>query len=200
MGLDVPGRAEMYFPYRQVSFYQPRDLAIRTAGEPTAIASAVRQAIQAVDTGQPVANVRTMEEVLRLELSQRDLQVKLLGSFAALALILAALGIYGVLAYTVTHRTQEIGIRMALGASQRDVLQSFVRQGMALTAIGVGVGLAASFALTRLMTALLYGVTPSDPLTYGGVSALLLLVAIAASYLPARRATKVDPMVALRYE
>ena len=202
MGLDVPVKAEMYFPYRQMDVFwaAPSQLAIRTAGDPMNVVAAVRREVWAVDKDQPISNVRTMEEILDGEVAPRRLQMSLLAGFAALALLLASIGIYGVLSYAVTQRTHEIGIRMALGARRRDVLRMVVGDGMRLALWGVGIGLAAALALTRMMASLLYGVTATDPSTFALVPVLLLFVALIASYIPARRATKVDPQVALRYE
>jgi len=200
MGLEVPGRAEMYVPYRQVApfLFAPRDLAIRTAGDPLSLAAAVRREIWAVDKEQPVSRVRTMEEILEIEVSQRRFQTSLLTVFAALALLLAALGIYGVLAYGVTQRTGEIGVRLALGAGQSQVVRLVVGQGLQLAGLGVLLGLAASFAVTRLLDKLLFGVIPTDLGTFAAVTFGLLAIAALASYLPAQRAARVDPMTALR--
>jgi putative ABC transport system permease protein len=203
MGADAPVKAEMYVPYRQpqpFSFYAPRDLVIRTAVEPASLVPAVRQAVHEVDPTQPVANIRTMNEVLGRETAQRRLGMILLTTFAALALLLAALGIYGVLSYFVVQHTPEIGVRLALGAQRRDVLRLVIGKGMKLALAGIAVGLAGALVLTRLMTSLLFGVKAADPLTFGLLALLLTLVALVACYIPARRATKVDPMVALRYE
>jgi putative ABC transport system permease protein len=203
MGADAPVKAEMYVPYRQAaaySFFYPRDLVIRTNVPPSSLAAAVRQAIHEVDPYQPVAGVRTMDEVLGVETRQRRVGVIMLTAFAALALLLSALGIYGVLSYFVVQHTQEIGVRMALGAQTSDVLRLVVWKGMALALAGIGVGLAGAAALTRLMQSLLFEVNAADPLTFFAIALLLSLVALAACFIPARRATKVDPMVALRYE
>jgi predicted permease len=203
MGVDEPVKPEMYFPYQQTGdfwFYAPRDLAIRTSGDPLSLVAAVRNQIHQVDPEQPISNVRTMDEVLGEETASRRLGMTLLTIFASLALLLATLGIYGVLAYFVVQHTQEIGVRMALGAQRKDILRLVLKKGMILALVGIAIGLGAAFALTRLMASLVYGVSPTDPFTYAGIALLLTLVALLACYLPARRATKVDPMVALIYE
>jgi len=203
MGLDEPVKAEMYLPYQQIThnpWFIPRDLAIRTSGDTSNIVSSVRQAIREVDPDQPVSNVATMAEVLGTEAAQRRMGMIMLAGFAALALLLASLGIYGILAYFVTQHTNEIGVRQALGATPRNILFLVLKKGMALTLLGVVIGLGASFALTRLMSSLLFGVNASDPLTFVTVPLLLGLVALVACLVPALRATKIDPLVALRYE
>ena len=203
MGLDEPVKAEMYFPYRQITDwlgYIPRDLAIRTSGETSNLVGSVRQIIRDVDADQPISNIATMSEVLGVEGEQRRMGMIMLVAFAGLALLLASLGIYGVLAYFVTQHTNELGVRMALGASQRNILALVLKKGMGLTLLGVAIGIAVSFALTRLMSSLLFGVKAFDPLTFVTVPFLLATVALVACWIPARRAAKVDPMVALRYE
>ncbi|HEV7475892.1 MAG TPA: ABC transporter permease, partial [Pyrinomonadaceae bacterium] len=202
MGPDVPVKAEMYFPYSQgqTGFYAPRDLVVRTSVDPLSVVGAIRREIRAVDQDQPVANVRTMDEVLGKEIAPRRIAMTLLMTFAALALVLASIGIYGVLSYFVAQSTQEIGVRLALGAGQFDVLKLVVGRGMKPALIGLGIGLLAALLLTRLMTSLLFGVSATDSTTFIGVSGLLLAVALLACYIPARRASKVDPLVALRYE
>ena len=203
MGLDEPVKAEMYLPYQQIThnpWFIPRDLAIRTPGDPAALVSSVRQVIREVDPYQPVSNVATMAELLGTEAAQRRMGMYMLVGFAALALLLASLGIYGVLAYFVTQHTSEIGVRQELGATPRNILVFVLKKGMGLTLIGVAIGLGASFALTRLMSSLLFGVKASDPLTFAIVPLLLASVALLACLIPARRATKIDPLVALRYE
>jgi putative ABC transport system permease protein len=203
MGVDEPVKAEMYLPYKQIKdfpFYSPRDLVIRTTVDPLTIVAAARNEIHQVDPAQPISNVRTMDEVLGEETASRRLGMTLITIFAALALLLATIGIYGVLAYFVVQHTQEIGVRVALGAQRRDILALVLRRGMTLTLVGVAVGVAAAFALTRLMASLLYGVGTTDPLTYATIAVLLTVVALIACYVPARRAMKVDPMVALTYE
>jgi ABC-type antimicrobial peptide transport system permease subunit len=203
MGLEAPPKAEMFFPFQHLPdmlWNMPRDLTVRTTGNPMSLVASVRQAVWSVDPAQPISNVRTMDEILSEEVAQRRIGMTLLAAFAALALLLASLGIYGVLSYAVTQRTQEIGIRMALGANRQAVLRLVMADGMRLAVAGVAIGLGLSFALTRLMTGLLFGVSASDPRTLAGVTLLLTAVALVACYVPARRATKVDPMIALRYE
>ncbi len=203
MGIDEPVKAEMYLPYQQINhnpWFIPRDLAIRTTGDTSNLVGSVRQIIREVDPDQPISNVATMEELLGTETAQRRMGMIMLVGFALLALLLASLGIYGVLAYFVTQHTNEIGVRQALGATPRDILFMVLKKGMGLTLVGVVIGLASAFALTRLMSSLLFGVKASDPLTFVTVPVLLVLVALLACYIPARRATKVDPLVALRYE
>jgi putative ABC transport system permease protein len=204
MGMDAPVKAEMYIPYRQIKtfpFYKPRDLVVRTAGgDPLALVPAVRSEIHAVDPDQPLSNIATMEEQLGEETASRGLAMRLLSAFAALALLLAAVGIYGVLAYFVEQHVPEIGVRLALGAQPRYILGLVLKKGMALALGGVALGLAASLALARVMSGLLFGVSATDPKTYALISLLIAAAAFVACYLPARRATKVDPMVALRHE
>jgi putative ABC transport system permease protein len=203
MGMEVAVKAEMYVPYRQIKshpWYTPRDLVIRTTGNPENLVAGVRQEIRAVDPALPVSNITTMEELLGQESGSRRLGMLLLTAFAGLALLLAALGIYGVLSYFVAQQTPEIGVRLALGAQQRDILGLVIGKGLAWTFAGVAIGSAAALALTRLMAGLLFGVSAADPLTFALVAGLLTGVALLACYLPARRAAKVDPLVALRYE
>ena len=202
MGLDEAVKAEMYLPYQQVKqpWFIPRDLAIRTTGESSRLVGAVRQAIRDVDPDQPISNVATMSELLGEEAGQRRLGMIMLAAFSVLALLLASIGIYGVLAYFVTQHTNEIGVRLALGATPRNILLMIVKRGMGLTLLGISIGLAASFALTRLMTSLLFEVKAVDPLTFLFVPLLLAAAALLACSIPARRAMKVDPLVALRYE
>jgi putative ABC transport system permease protein len=202
MSLSEPPRQEMYFPYWQAkdNWMVPRDLVIRTTGDPQTLASAARQAVWSIDRDQPVSNVMTLDDLLDQEVAQRRVQAMLLGALAGLALILACVGIYGVLSYVVTQRTQEIGVRVALGADAAHVFRTVASQGMGLTAIGIVTGLIASLLLSRLLMSLLFGVNPTDPSTYLGAVAVFATVALLACYIPARRAAKVDPMVALRYE
>jgi len=176
------------------------NLVIRSQGDLASLAAAVRKEVLQIDPNQPVADVRTMEQWLERAVAGPRYRTTLLGLFALVALALASTGIYGVMSYSVSQRTHEIGVRMALGARRMDVMRLVVRQGMMLVIVGVVLGLGGAFALTRLMASLLFGVTAKDPFTFVAVSALLTLVAFFACYLPARRATKVDPLVALRYE
>jgi putative ABC transport system permease protein len=198
--LDAAPDPEAYVSYRQVpSGYMV--LVLKGDGQSAAaLTSTLREAVRQVDSGQALAEIRTMEQLVSNSVARRRFNMLLLGVFAGVALALAAIGIFGVMNYTVTQRTHELGIRIALGAQTKDVLRLVVGQGMTLIVIGVAVGLAASFALTRLMQSLLYGVSATDPLTFAGVALVLASVALLACYIPARRATRVDPMVALRYE
>ncbi|MGH9843194.1 MAG: ADOP family duplicated permease, partial [Blastocatellia bacterium] len=198
-GLEQAVRAQVFAPFTQFASTR-MVLAVRTAGEPQSMAAALRAAVLATDPEAPVYEVMTMEERLRDSVAARRFILLLVGLFALLALALAAVGVYGVLAYAVTQRTHEVGIRMALGAEGRDVARLFLKQGMALVVCGVMIGLLGAFGLTRVMAGLLFGVKATDPLTFTGVAFLLTLVALAACWLPARRATRVDPLVALRHE
>jgi putative ABC transport system permease protein len=198
-GLDSEFEPEFYYPYPQTPM-RFSSIVARTQGDPLSLATAIRNAMSEVDKEQPLARPRTMEMAISDSVTQRRLNMILLGIFGALALALAAVGIYGVMSYTVTQRTREIGIRMALGARRRDTLKSVVGQGMSLAAGGVGIGLLGAFLATRLMETLLFGVKPTDPATFGGIALLLLGVAFFACLIPALRATKVDPVVALRHD
>jgi putative ABC transport system permease protein len=195
--LDIAPIATMYFPTLDTAW---TNLTIRVANDPLQLAAAVRRETQALDREQPVAAVRTMEQVLGESVTASRFRAGLVGLFALGALLLSALGIYGVMSYSVAQRANEIGIRVALGAQTRDVLRLVLAQGLKLTLLGIGIGLAAAFALTRLMANLLFSVKATDPLTFAGVALLLTAVALLASFIPARRATKVDPMIALRAE
>jgi predicted permease len=199
-GLDLPARAEIYFPYQQWDYFRPSYFAVRTSGDPMAVANGVREQIWAVDKDQPVTHVMPIEQMLADYLAPRKLQSSLLGGFAAFALLLAALGIYAVLAFSAKQRTREIGVRVALGAQQRDILRVVLAHGLKLAGIGVVIGLLGALALSQVLATLLFGVSAKDPWTLSGAVAVLLFVAVAACYIPARRAMHVDPMVALRCE
>lgn len=198
--------AQFYYPFMQL----PEKLmplvasgvavVLRAQGDPAAVMGAVRSAVASMDPRQVIYQVETMDEVLSNSLAARRLAMILLGAFAGLALLLACVGIYGVISYMVGQRTHEIGVRMALGAQGRDVLRLVVAQGARMALVGAALGTAAALSLTRLMASQLFGVSAHDPLTFAGVALLLVVVAIAACYIPARRATRVDPMIALRYE
>jgi putative ABC transport system permease protein len=193
----------MYFPYRQItshSWYAPRDLVVRTTEDPVNLANAIRREIYEVDPNQPVSNIATMDELLIEETGPRRLGSILLTTYAGLALLLSALGIYGVLSHFVAQQTPEIGIRAALGAERWDILVMVIKKGMRWTLLGIVIGTLAALALTRLMANLLFGISATDPKTFALVPLLLIVVAFLACWIPARRATKVDPMVALRYE
>jgi putative ABC transport system permease protein len=175
-------------------------VVVRSTVEPESVAPALRQAVAAVDPSVPVSEVKTMEHIVGESVTQPRFNVFLLGMFSAIALLLSVAGIYGVTAYTVTQRTHELGIRLALGAQIGDVLRMILAQGMAVIGIGIVIGLVAAFGLMRLMKTLLFGVTATDPLTFVGITVVLIAAGLLACYLPARRATKVDPLEALRYE
>jgi predicted permease len=202
LGLDVPPREEMYFPYWQGDGNPmiPNALVIRTAGDPEALAGTIRQIVWSVNPNQPVAYTRTMDDILDDESLLKRVQTILLGGLAALALILACVGIYGLVAYFVTQQSREIGIRMALGAQSRNIQGIVLGRGARLAVFGVGIGLLVALVVRRLMDSLLFDVAPFDPLSFAAGALLLSAVALAASYIPARRATRVDPMVVLRYE
>ncbi|HEX8501292.1 MAG TPA: ABC transporter permease [Pyrinomonadaceae bacterium] len=196
---DAATRMSVYVPYQQIPVRE-MTLAVRTGGDPAGLAVAVRSQVRGLDPDQPVTDVRTMGEVITSAIWQPRLHAILFGVFAAVALALASVGIYGVMSYAVTQRTHEIGIRIALGAKPRDILRLVVGHGLALTLVGIALGAASAFALTRVMTSLLFEVSPADPATFAANVALLTAVSLVACYIPARRATRVDPLVALRYE
>jgi putative ABC transport system permease protein len=203
---EGPVENQIYLPLAQIPLPKlPRvagrlNLLLRTTGDPLDVVAAVRGQAQALNPNQPVYNVRTMEQIVASSISGERFSLTLFALFAGLALALAAVGVYGVMSNTVGQRTHEIGVRLALGAPPRRVLRLILTQGLRLTLVGVGAGLLVSFALTRVMQRLLYGVSATDPLTFAGVALLLTLTALLACWIPARRATKVDPLVALRRE
>jgi putative ABC transport system permease protein len=192
----------MFYPY--VNTADPplwgMNLVVKTKGDPAAIAQNVISEVRRVDRFLPIANIRAMRELAGNALRTDRFNAWLLGAFALLALLLAALGIYGVISYYVLQRMRELGIRMALGANARDVLRLILMQGLKLASLGVGLGLPAALALTRRMESLLFDVRPTDPSTFSVIAVVLLLVALFACWLPARRATKVDPLRALHHE
>jgi putative ABC transport system permease protein len=198
-GLDSEPRPELFLPHLQEP-YGSMTYIVRTGGDPLTLLPAVKREVWAVSRTQPFSSVATMEQLVSRSLGERRFSLLFLLTFAAIALALAGVGIYGLISFNTSQRTHEIGVRMALGAERRDIFKLVIGQGLALTLIGVGLGLLAAFALTRYLASLLYGVTATDPLTFAAVSLLLISVALAACYLPARRAVKVDPMEALRYE
>jgi len=199
--LDEGIKPEIYFAMGQMAGrYRRMNLAVRTSVDPKSTLAAIQAAIREVDKDQPVYQIQTIDELIRDSVGTRRFALTILILFAVLALVLAVSGIYGVISYSVTQRTQEIGIRMALGASARDVLRLVLGQFLRLTIVGVALGLIGAYALTRLMASLLFGVTATDVTTFVLVSISLSLVALVACLIPARRATRVDPLVALRYE
>ena len=198
-GLAKDQRAETYSPCAQTPF-PFITLVVRSTSDTAGLLAAIRREVQAIDKDQALASVRTMRERISNSVAQPRFYTLLLSLFAVVALLLAAVGVYGVMSYSVTQRTREIGIRMALGADRTNIVKLVIRQGMAPAVIGVAIGLVAAFGLTRLMTSLLFAVSATDPVTFASISLLLTTVALLACYIPARRATKVDPMVALRYE
>jgi putative ABC transport system permease protein len=198
-GLANPARLEVYVPFRQGAISE-MTLIVKSGIEPAALASSIRYAVASIDKDQPVSDLSTMRQLVNNSVSTRRITLILLGVFGALALLLGAVGIYGVLAYSVAQRTHEIGIRMALGARGGDVLRMILAQGARIAGMGVVIGILASFGLTRLMTNLLFSVSPADPATFAAVAIVLVLVALLASYIPARRTLRVDPMIALRHE
>jgi len=199
LGQDSSAQPEVYFPYAQAT-HPSMSIVVRTASNPSSLVAAMKSQIQGIDQDLPVADVSTMEQLLSQSVSGRRFNMLLLTVFAVAALVLAAVGIYGVMSYSVSQRTHEIGIRMALGAQTSEVLKLVVRHGMFLTLAGLAVGFVASLLLTQLMSSMLFGVTATDPITFAAVSVLLAGVALGACFVPARRAAKVDPMVALRHE
>jgi putative ABC transport system permease protein len=199
IGLDTAPEPTVYWPHPEL-VYSSMTILVRTANDPLALVGAAHTELQQLDPELPMAAIATMDQLLAESLSRAHFTMLLLGIFSAVALILAAVGIYGLIAYSVTQRTQELGIRIALGAQHRDVLRLVLAQGTRLTLLGVAIGLLAALALSRLLSTLLFAVSATDPLTFAGVAALLAAVALLACFIPARRATRVDPIVALRYE
>jgi len=191
-------KMQMYFSYKQMKDLTPNALIVRTSVDPLNLATSVRNAIWSVDKDQPVANIDSMENIVAGAVARQRFSMLLLAIFAALALVLAAVGIYGVMSYTVAQQTREIGIRIALGARRRDVLKMTVQQGIKLVGLGLVIGLPSAFMLTRVMSSLLFGISATDSTTFLSISLVVLAVALLASYIPALRATKVDPMIALR--
>ena len=198
-GLQAEARPAVYWPYPRFS-YPSMTVAVRSSGDPAAALTTAAAIVRQIDPALAVSNMRTMNEVVARSVAQRRLTMQMIATLAVAALALAAVGIYGVIAYSVSQRTREIGVRMALGARRGDVLRMIVGEAMFLTAAGVALGLGGALLLTRLMNDLLFGVTPSDPVTFVAVALTLGMVALAASYLPGRRATRVDPSIALRAE
>jgi predicted permease len=198
-GLANPSRLEIYVPFRQSASSHMR-LIVKSTVDPAALASSIRAAVAEIDKDQPVFGISTMKQLIVDSVSTRRMTLILLALFSTLALVLAAIGIYGVISYSVAQRTHEIGIRMALGAGKTDVLRMILAQGARIAGAGVAIGMVASFGLTRLLASLLFSVSAADPLTFAAVAILLFLVALLACYIPARRTLRVDPMIALRYE
>jgi ABC-type antimicrobial peptide transport system permease subunit len=184
----------------QRSYGSYTNIVLRTKGKANDSISSVRDELRAIDPSLPVSDVKTMSDQIGSALSAMSLASTLVGVFGVVALLLASIGLYGVMAYAVARRTREIGIRMALGAQVGDVLRMIIRQGMILTVVGIGIGLAGAYALTRTVSSLLYGVSPTDPAVFAIIGVVLVGVALGACFIPARRASKVDPMIALRYE
>lgn len=192
-------RVQGYFPFNQLGS-GGMTVIVKGQSDPNQLISSLRQQVKAVDPDQPIYNIRTMNEIRSESVASERLNLTLLSIFAGIALVLAVVGIYGVMSYTVTQRTHEIGIRMAIGAQPRDVFKMVIGQGMLLALIGVGLGLIGAFALTRLMATMLFDVAPTDPATFAVIAVLLTSVALLACFIPGRRATKVDPVISLRYE
>jgi putative ABC transport system permease protein len=198
-GFDAPTAPHIYLPVRQSPGYASV-VFLRSAGNPEALGESIRHEVQSIDPNIPVFSVRTMDQVIARSMAERRFALQLLGIFAGVALLLAAIGIYGVMAYSFSQRTHEIGIRIALGAQRLDIFRMAVGEGMQLVAIGLVIGLVGAAALTRSVRSMLFDVSPADPITFAGISLTLAGVAFLACYVPAQRATRVDPLVALREE
>ncbi len=198
LGTD-DNRVQGYFPFLQMPD-NGMTVIIKAGSDPNQLIASVRGAVKSIDPDQPIYNPRTMGEIRAESVAPERLNLTLLSIFAGIALVLAIVGIYGVMSYSVTQRTHEIGIRMAIGAQPRDVFAMILGHGMKLALVGIGIGLVGAFALTRLMASMLFGVEPTDATTFGAIAVLLTVVALLACYLPGRRATKVEPTVSLRYE
>jgi putative ABC transport system permease protein len=202
-GLDSPPTPQLYVPFNSADWLgwaHSMYLAVRTSGNPSSLVPDIRHALGSLDKDIPLANVASMDQLLEKSVAEQRFRTWLLGGFAALALLLASVGIYAVISYSVGQRTREIGIRMALGARPQDVLRLVLSQAAGLAAIGVLIGMVGAFALTRTMSSLLFSVSASDPMSFAGACLILISVALLASFIPARRATKVNPVAALRYE
>jgi putative ABC transport system permease protein len=199
-GLAADPKLQIYLPYEQARFFEARALIVRADVDPMSLATTVRRTVWEIDKDQSVSDISSMEEVVSESVARQRFSMLLLGVFAGLALLLAAVGIYGVMSYSVAQRTHEIGIRIALGAQRSDVLKMTVGEGLRLVSTGVVIGLGTALILTRVMSSLLFGVSTNDPITFITISLILVSVAVLASYVPALRATRVDPMFALRYQ
>ena len=203
-GLDSEGREQIYVPHAQPFYgtYTSRDmtLAVSTSADPSKLTSVIREQVAALDKSLALYNIVTMDQLVAQSVAQPRLNLSLLVAFAAVVLLLAAVGVYGVMAYIVTQRTQEFGIRMTLGATSTDVLKQVFREGGKLAALGVVLGVISAAAVTRLMSSLLFGVKPYDPATFGAAAVVLALTALLACYIPARRATRIEPLTALLHE
>jgi predicted lysophospholipase L1 biosynthesis ABC-type transport system permease subunit len=202
MGIGTPPKAEMYFPLAQSSanWMRPRDIVVRTDGDPATLADGIRRAVWAVDPVQPVSRIRTMRAIVGEELEVQQLQMRLMAGFALLALVLAAVGIYGVMSHAVSARTREIGLRLALGGRPASIQWRVVAQGMVMAGIGLAVGLVLAAWTGSLAQRLLFEISPRDPVVFGVQAVVLVCVCFVATFVPARRASRVDPMIALRDE